>query len=132
MHVTPSPRRARRRGPLRGTLALLLAACATGGGRSGAAREPVIIVVNNDLLPSSAVSVWMVPESSGPVLIGSVGPGQVDELSYRPRTNVFNYRLRARLTGNREIISNTFSLAGAARVRWDLQANLAVVAEDRD
>ena len=114
-------------------LVLLSTACAARGrdGEQPAEREPVVIVVNNDLLPSSAVSVWIVPESSGQVLLGSVGPGQREVMEYRPRTNVFTYRLRARLTGGRDVVSNPFSLQGAARVQWDLQSNLAVVVEDR-
>lgn len=91
----------------------------------------VIVVVDNDLQPSSAVSVWLLPESTRQVLLGSVGPGQRVELEYRLGQPVNNYRLRARPIGGDDIVSNSFSLYGGARVHWGLRSNVAVVVDGR-
>jgi hypothetical protein len=116
---------------------LLAAACASSrNGTDLAADEAeaapggdVTVVVDNDLLPTSSVSVWMVLESGRQVLLGSVGPGHRDELEYSFPAGVATFRLRARPIGGREIISNGFSLYDGARVHWALRANVAVVVD---
>lgn len=123
-------------------LFMVLGACAStsGGGQdtseTGEGAEPengqATVVVDNDLLPSSSVSVWLVWESGRQVLVGAVGPGQRRELEYAFPRGVANFRFRARPTGGDEIVSNTFSLYPRARVHWALRANVAVVVEGRE
>src|SRR5690606_5895734 len=120
-----------------GILVMLLAsACAsTPDGRdtsdeAGEARPAqATIMVDNDLLPSSSVSVWILWESGRQVLLGSVGPGQRRDLRYEFPSGVVNFRLRARPIGGEDIVSNDFALYNNARVHWALRANVAVVVD---
>lgn len=116
---------------------LLAAACASvRNGTDLAADEveaepggDITVIVDNDLLPTSSVSVWMVLESGRQVLLGSVGPGHRDAIEYSFPAGVATFRLRARPIGGREIVSNGFSLYDGARVHWALRANVAVVVD---
>jgi len=114
---------------------LSFAGCASRAGSAGEEQEgtsEVTVVVNNDLMPSSAVSIWIIPQSSRQILIGSVGPGQRAELEFRPQRSVIGYRLRARASGGKEVISNNFSVYDGARVHWELRTNVAIVVDPSD
>ena len=116
---------------------LLASACAsTPDGRDTSEDEAgesqpahATITVDNDLLPSSSVSVWVLRESGRQVLLGSVGPVQRRDLRYEVPSGVVNFRLRARPIGGEDIVSNSFALYNNARVHWALRANVAVVVD---
>lgn len=99
-------------------------------GEGGGGDANVTIVVNNNLSPPTDASVWIVPQGTRQTLLGSVAPGQRTSLRYVHRRGITHYRLRARPTGGREIVSNQFSLQPGDEVRWELSANVAIVVGD--
>ena len=113
-----------------GAVALLLAAgvggCASAGTGSGG---DTAIVVENNLVPSSAMSVYALPDQGGRRLIGSVSPGETRTL----RFDVFGvggqYRFVARTTGGSDLVSNPVTIEAGDTVRWSLASNIATVDE---
>lgn len=110
-------------------LALALSACASGSGASTDDASAIDVVVDNNLVPSTQVTVWAIPETGTQIRLGNVAPGQQGTLRYTPRTNALSYRLRAQTTAGRDIFSNPINLVGANQVSWNLQTNIAIVAD---
>jgi hypothetical protein len=111
-------------------LLALVTGCATGGGMEGGAGE-VLVQVENNLTPSTSLTVWAVRLPSGSrQLLGTVAPRRTALLRFDPASGG-QYRLVARPTAGNEIVSNPVNLTGAAQLRWDLRANLASVTEQR-
>jgi hypothetical protein len=119
-----------RTGAWLGTLALALVGggCATGSGTVGA--DAVGVEVRNDLIPSSAITVYVIPESGARRLVGNVSPGQTKRLTFDD-FSVGQYRMMARTTGGAEIVSNPIGLDGVKTIRWSLSSNLLAVTETR-
>ncbi|MGH7506233.1 MAG: hypothetical protein ACRELX_11305 [Longimicrobiales bacterium] len=109
------------------TMTPLVSACATGAQGSG---EGVQVEVNNDLIPSSALTVYVLPEIGARRLIGNVNPSETTTLQFE-EVAVGQYRLMARTTGGNEIVSNPISLANVAAITWDLSSNILTVKEER-
>lgn len=108
-------------------LASMLAACGTGA-RGGAPGEAVLVQVNNNLIPPTVVSVYIVSEGGGGRrLLGTVTPGSETTLRYTGVTAGGNYRLVARAMAGRDIPSTPFSLIRGGTVNWDLQSGIATV-----
>jgi hypothetical protein len=109
-------------------LATTVAACATS--TEGAGMNDVGVEVRNDLVPSAALTIYVVPETGARRLLGSVSPAQTKMLSFR-ELSVGQYRLMARTTAGNEIVSNPIVLANAKTLRWDLSSNILTVLEER-
>lgn len=111
-------------------LLLLAAACATtSGGDTGAegGANAINVVVENTGTPAADITVYVLTQTGGRQLLGSVPPGQTATLRYTGSTLGGQYRLMARPTGGREIISNTFSFgAPGSSIRWNIYSNVAV------
>jgi hypothetical protein len=107
---------------------MFAAACGTGG-RGGAPGEAVLVQVNNNLIPPTVISVYLVREGGGGGrrLLGTVTPGSETTLRYTGVTAGGNYRLVARATAGRDIPSTPFSLIRGGTVNWDLQSGIATV-----
>lgn len=106
---------------------MLAAACGTGA-RGGAPGEAVLVQVNNNLIPPTVISVYLVREGGGGRrLLGTVTPGSETTLRYTGATSGGNYRLVARVTAGRDIPSTPFSLIRGGTVNWDLQSGIATV-----
>ncbi len=114
---------------------LMLAAGACAGTRGGQGtgegdeRSGVSIEVENTSTPSSDITVYLVSSGGGRSLLGSVPPNRTVTLTYRGNTAGGQYRLLARPTGGREIVSTPFLLGGTRAIRWNLQSNIAVPIE---
>lgn len=109
-------------------LAAGAAGCATG---SGSGLPNIGVEVQNDLVPSSALTIYVVPETGSRRLLGSVSPSETKTLSFQ-ELSVGQYRLMARTTGGREIVSNPIVLADARTIRWSLSSNILMVVETRE
>ena len=115
--------------PLAIVLMLAAGACAsTRGQMNGTGNEPggVSVEVENTGTPSADITVYMVSSGGGRYLLGSVPPNRTVTLRYRGSTVGGQYRLLARPTGGRELVSTPFLLNENARIRWNLQSNIAV------
>ena len=100
----------------------LLVGCATGGGPKGGGEGEVLVRVENNLTPSTSLTVWAVRLPSGNrQLLGTVPPRRTVTLDFDPPSGG-QYRLVARPTTGSEIVSNPVNLTGAAQLRWDLTA----------
>ncbi|HSJ08870.1 MAG TPA: hypothetical protein VK928_03130 [Longimicrobiales bacterium] len=104
---------------LRGVTALcviLLGAC--GGLRQG--TDTVEVMVNNDLLPSTAVTVWMVPESGARRQLGTVAPMTTKTFAFSPTGATGQYRLVAEHVGGGSTQSGSVILTGLSGIHWNL------------
>ena len=109
-------------------LSVTVAACASTSEGSG--LNQIGVEVRNDLVPSSALTIYVVPETGARRLLGSVSPAQTKMLSFQ-EGSVGQYRLMARTTGGREIVSNPIILADVRTLRWTLSSNILQVVEER-
>ena len=109
-------------------LVLLAGACATTSGRGGEAgsSEAVQVEVENTVTPALDLTVYLVSEAGTRRLLGSVPPGRTVTLTFNGFAGSGLYRLLARPTGGREVLSNTFSFTGpGSTIRWNLISNIA-------
>jgi hypothetical protein len=102
--------------------------CATSG--AGVGMDDIGVEVRNDLIPSSALTIYLVPETGSRRLLGNVSPAQTKTLSFQ-ELSVGQYRLMARTTGGNEIVSNPIVLVDAKTLRWSLSSNILAVVEER-
>jgi hypothetical protein len=111
-------------------------ASASGGGgvtRGGAGGDPgpssrqVGIIVENNLVPSTGVTVYSVGTQGARRLLGTVPPGTTRRLSFDAGTLLERYRFVASVGLNREITSNPLPLSGGETVRWQLNSNSAFI-----
>jgi len=111
-------------------LLLVAAACASGRGGNadtGGDAAGISVLVDNSGAPASDITVYVLSSTGSRQLIGSVPPGQTATLRYRGSTLGGQFRLLARPTGGREIISNTFSFGRpGSTIRWNVYSNVAV------
>ena len=103
------------------TLVLVAACgCATGG-VAGEGRPTV--VVDNDVVPPTAVTVYVVDEFENRQLLGDVSP--LDQRAFTVRPNsTGQYQLMARTTAGSELVSPRFTLLAGETVEWRLSTNL--------
>jgi predicted small secreted protein len=109
-------------------LSTTIAACASTS--AGTGSNQIGVEVRNDLVPSSALTIYVVPETGARRLLGSVSPSETKMLSFQ-EVSVGQYRLMARTTGGQEIVSNPIILADARTLRWNLSSNILTVIEER-
>jgi predicted small secreted protein len=109
-------------------LSTTVAACASTS--EGAGLNQIGVEVRNDLVPSSALTIYVVPETGARRLLGSVSPSQTKMLSFQ-EVSVGQYRLMARTTDGQEIVSNPIVLADASTLRWNLSSNILTILEER-
>lgn len=109
-------------------IGLVLGACATGGAGTGEEGSTAVQVQNN-LIPPTSLTIYVVPDIGSRRLIGTVQPGATRVLRWDPTTASGQFQFAAQTTAGREIVSNPVSLSRGATVRWDLTANLAVVTD---
>ena len=104
-----------------------LAGCASAP--AGGAANEVAVRVNNNLIPPTSLSVYMVPEVGARRLLGTVPPGSNRTLRYNPVGVGGTYRLVGETVGGTDIPSTPFSLTGAGVVNWDVQSRIATVTD---
>ncbi len=106
-------------------LILLVGACAPNGVDTDVDPEAeAAIQVNNDLIPSTVVTVWIIPDVGSRQMLGTVSPGDSETLRFDAGATTREYRLRARTTAGAEIVSTPFSLAAGQAVEWNLNSNM--------
>ena len=113
-----------------GTLVVLVASMLIGCGtaaRGGAAGEAILVEVNNNLIPPTVVSVYIVSETGSRRLLGTARPGAETTLRYTGIPAGGNFRLVARTTGGGDLPSTPFSLVRGGTVSWDLRSGIATV-----
>ena len=107
--------------------------CASGGEmdavEAGAAMdgEGVAVEVENNLIPSTSLTVWMVSRTGTRNMLGTVSPGETDVLT---TTGLFDgdYRLMAETTAGEELWSNSFYVGDTSdTVTWDMNANIVTM-----
>lgn len=110
---------------LAATICVALAACAGSG--AGGTGEPqpggsgITIEVNNDMVPPSSITVFMVPETGSRRRLGSVAPGGRERFSYVPVAQGLDHRLRAEASGGDNAETNPFILSSdVTRVQWNV------------
>lgn len=107
---------------LAAVISLGVIGCAAGAGGNEAMGEPgdgIAIVVNNDRIPPSSATVYIVPDTGGRQRLGIVNGGARQTFSYRPASLSGEYRLVAEMVGASDVSSNPFNfLGGATRVEW--------------
>jgi hypothetical protein len=114
-------------------LALSLTSACTGGSgsiaRGGAGGDPgpssqqVEIIVENNLVPSTAVTIHSVGTQGSRRLVGTVPPGSTRTLRFRTGTLVERYSFVASVGISQNLTSNPLSLSGGDTVRWQLNSN---------
>lgn len=104
--------------------AALLGACATGG-TGAAGGGSVALEVENNLIPPTSLSVYLLPDAGSRQLIGVVQPGATRVLRFDPIGASGQYRFRAETTEGREIISNPLTISSGTTISWNVNANLA-------
>ena len=108
---------------------LVLSACATGRGAQGSGEETIAVQVNNNLVPSTTVSVSAITEQGVRTLLGSVLPGAEQVFTFRPMSEFGAYHLVADPPGPGGVIvsrSLPISPAPTAAVEWRLSTNHVV------
>lgn len=101
----------------------LLAGCASAGNGEGGGATAAV-EVRNDLIPPTALTIYVVPETGGVRrLLGNVGPSQTRVLTINDPVPG-QHRLMARTTLGQEIFSNRINIDIADTLRWDLSSNI--------
>jgi hypothetical protein len=101
----------------------VMGGCASGGEGGG---EPVLVEVQNDLVPPSALTIYLLPEVGARRLLGNVSPSETATLQFSEST-VGQVRLVARTTAGTEIVSNPVTFGSASTLEWDLSSNILTV-----
>ena len=115
---------------------LAVTGCASGGsgGPSGggeAAVAPgvegnrVSIAINNDIMPGSTVTVFIVPEVGSRRRLGTLGSITRRTFTYSVTERNMDYRLVADVSGARNRESLPFTLVGVAEVQWAVSNSTA-------
>jgi hypothetical protein len=126
MSATPSARTAivRRRASRSMLLALLplaLGSCLFG---RGSHDQPTVTVrVQNNLVPTSALTISLIPTTGSRQVIGTVDPSSTAELRFTPGSTGDPHRLLAEAPNGTATASRLFTLAAAERVEWNVGTN---------
>ncbi len=99
----------------------------SGGGDARPSSREARIVVENNLVPSTAVTVYSVGTQGARRLLGTVPPGTTRALRFQTSTLLERYRFVASAGISREITSNPLPLSGGETVRWQLNSNSAFI-----
>lgn len=103
-----------------------IGACASTG--EGAEGETTLIV-ENDLIASSALTVYAVPEVGSRSLIGTVAAGETKTLRFTPFGAGTQYQFMAETTAGGDLVSHPISFSPGATLRWNIDANIVNVVE---
>lgn len=122
----------RRMSTLGPVLAMLAfgAACASPRGSGATGQEAIQVHVDNNLIPSTTVSISATTETGSPVLLGSLVAGAERTFTYKPIVSTGTFQLVADPPGpsgqltSRPII---FPESATATVEWELSTNNVVV-----
>lgn len=106
-------------------LALALsAACA---GRTGGAINPedgVAVRVDNNVIPPTSLTVFMVTETGARQILGSVSPSAARSFRYSPAALASSrFRLLARPTTGADLVSQPFTLVDTGAIEWSVRNN---------
>jgi hypothetical protein len=96
---------------------------ATPGSDPGPSSQQVEIIVENNLVPSTAVTIHSVGTQGSRRLVGTVPPGTTRTLRFRTGTLVERYSFVASVGISQNLTSNPLSLSGGDTVRWQLNSN---------
>ena len=108
---------------------LPLAACASGGGggaspEEGGTSASVTVTVENRINPRTDVTVRMLTPTGQRVVLGSVGPGRTQNLTYRGNIIEGNsYQLEVVGARGQDYTSQPFVIFPGARIAWQLPLN---------
>lgn len=106
------------------------AACATMGS-GGAGADNVSVEVENNLVPGSPLTVYLVNrETNIRRLVGNVSPGRTVTLRASASGPSGQYVLVGRTAGGRDVVSTPFSLTGSgSSIHWDVQSGIALITD---
>jgi hypothetical protein len=93
------------------------------GGDPGPSSQQVEIIVENNLVPSTSVTIHSVGTQGARRLVGTVPPGTTRTLRFRAGTLVERYSFVASVGISQNLTSNPLSLSGGDTVRWQLNSN---------
>lgn len=109
-------------------------ACASGGSatagdtQGAAGGDQVRIVIDNDMIPLSNITVYIVPESGGRRRLGTVAGGQRSTFRYSPTSRTLQFTLLAEVVGENDRSSETFNLVNVTGIEWALsRSNVRLV-----
>lgn len=120
---------------LRSLAALAVVALATACGSAGEAgmseaspQHGVAVEVENNLVPPTSLTVWIISDAGGRQMLGSVSPRDTNVLDADIGRLGSEYRLVGETTAGNEVASRPFVITeSTATVTWDLTANTIVV-----
>lgn len=108
-----------------------LTACASGGGAAtdeALPGEGVAVQVENNLIPPTSLTIWLVSTTGARELLGTVSPSETKTLAATEARFGGDYRLVAETTAGRELASREFFVGDdTTGVEWDLNANMISV-----
>lgn len=94
------------------------------GAPSAAAEGRITAQVRNSLAPPTAVTVYALDGTGGARrILGNVSPNGTATLAFDPALTTGTYRLMARTTAGRELVSTPFTVSEGQTVVWDIQLN---------
>ena len=103
-----------------------LSACASGGGMGGGEEEAagggdqVRVVVDNDMIPPSNITVYIVPESGTRRRLGTVAGSQRSTFRYTPSARTMQFTLLAEVVGENDRRSESFNFVDVNGIEWAL------------
>jgi hypothetical protein len=102
---------------------LAVTSCAAGsnmdqGEESAGSGDQVSFVIDNDLVPASSVTVYVVPESGGRQRLGSIPGSGRQTFRFRPTARTMQFRIRAEVNGGNDVQTESFNLVGISRIEW--------------
>lgn len=111
-------------------VAAALAGCATKQQIEDVQLSPTVqIEVANNYNPPDQVTVYIIAQSGGRQVLGSVSPGQRGRFKYRPTNASDKFALRAQATSGQTMTSQQFTLVNATSLVWSLQSNTMQIYE---
>jgi PBP1b-binding outer membrane lipoprotein LpoB len=108
--------------------ALLVASCAS---TPNGPQAVVDVHIDNNMIPSSMITVYFVPEAGIERMIGTVVPSTRKVLQYKGLQPVGEYRLVARGVNNSNVVSSVIVMDNVAALEWSLATNLLQVVATR-
>ena len=102
---------------------LAVTSCATSsnmeeGEEAAGGGDQVSLVIDNDLVPASSVTLYVVPESGGRRRLGSIPGSGRQTFRYTPTAPTMQFRIRAEVNGGNDVQTEPFNLVGISRVEW--------------
>jgi hypothetical protein len=106
-------------------LFLSLAACAGRGPALGSEGDTVLVVENN-LIPSTMISVYAIPSSGARSLVGFAQPSTTTVLRFNATAG--SYRFVAETAAGAVVAETEVPFSRGATIEWDLEADIATIA----